>query len=155
VLDRLAAKGVQTAEVTLSVSAGTFRTVEAEDIRHHHMDPEAYSVSDAAASAIQATRQGGKHVLAVGTTVTKTLETVAHRNHGQVVPGSGWSDLFIYPGFQYQVTDRLLTNFHLPKSTLLMLISAFASREQVAAAYQEALKENYRFFSYGDCMLIL
>lgn len=155
VLNRLADKGVQTAEVTLSVSAGTFRTVETEDIRGHQMDPEAYVVPDAAASAIHATRQAGGQILAVGTTVAKTLETSAHRNQGQVTAGSGWSDLFIYPGFTYQVTDRLLTNFHLPKSTLLMLISAFAGREHVAAAYQEALKEGYRFFSYGDCMLIL
>jgi S-adenosylmethionine:tRNA ribosyltransferase-isomerase len=155
VLDRLAAQGVHTAEVTLSVSAGTFRTVEGEDIRHHKMDPEAYVVPDEAARAVQATKKAGGRILAIGTTVAKTLETAAHRNQGQVVAGSGWSDLFIYPGFQFQVTDCLLTNFHLPKSTLLMLISAFASRDLVAAAYQEALKEQYRFFSYGDCMLIL
>jgi S-adenosylmethionine:tRNA ribosyltransferase-isomerase len=155
VLDRLSQHGVKTAEVTLSVSAGTFRTVEDEDIRGHKMDPEAYVVPEEAATAVQSTRQAGGKILAIGTTVTKTLETAAHRNQGQVVAGSGWSDLFIYPGFEFQVTDHLLTNFHLPKSTLLMLISAFASRELVAAAYKEALKEHYRFFSYGDCMLIL
>jgi S-adenosylmethionine:tRNA ribosyltransferase-isomerase len=155
VLQGLANQGVQSAEVTLAVSAGTFRTVEEEDIRGHKMDPEAYTVPEEAASAVQETRAQGGRILAVGTTVAKTLETAAKRHEGQVAPGSGWSDLFIYPGFEFQVTDRLLTNFHLPKSTLLMLISAFAGRDLVAAAYQEALRENYRFFSYGDCMLIL
>lgn len=155
VLERIREKGVQSAEVTLAVSAGTFRTVEADDIRGHKMDPEAYDVGTEAAERITAVRQAGGKILAIGTTVTKTLETVAHDHQGAIVPGSGWSNLFIYPGFQYQVVDCLLTNFHLPKSTLLMLISAFAGRENVAAAYREALAHGYRFFSYGDCMLIL
>ena len=155
VLERIARQGVQSAEVTLAVSAGTFRTVEEEDIRGHKMDPEAYTVEPDATERIRAVKQAGGKVLAVGTTVTKTLETVAFENQGQIVPGSGWSNLFIYPGFQFNVVDRMLTNFHLPKSTLLMLISAFAGRENVAAAYREALAHGYRFYSYGDCMLIL
>lgn len=154
ILETLKAQGVGVAEVTLAVSAGTFRTVEAEDIAEHRMDPEYYTVPPETAEAVRRTRANGGRVVAVGTTVTKTLESAA-RQTGEVEAGSDWSGLFIYPGFEYQVTDVLLTNFHLPKSTLLMLISAFASREQVAAAYQAALQEEYRFFSYGDCMLIV
>lgn len=154
-LETLAKQGVQTAEVTLAVSSGTFRTVEEEDIRGHKMDPEAYTVPQEAADRIRTVRESGGKVLAIGTTVTKTLETAAFQNQGNVVAGSGWSNLFIYPGFQFQATDMLLTNFHLPKSTLLMLISAFAGRENIAAAYREALAHEYRFFSYGDCMLIV
>lgn len=154
-LTALANKGIQRAEVTLSVSAGTFRTVEADDIRHHRMDPEFYTVPPEAAELVTSTRQAGSRVVAVGTTVAKTLESVASKHAGAVVPESDWSQLFIYPGFRFQVTDILLTNFHLPKSTLLMLISAFAGRENIAQAYQQALQEEYRFFSYGDCMLIL
>jgi S-adenosylmethionine:tRNA ribosyltransferase-isomerase len=155
VLETLSQKGVQQAEVTLSVSAGTFRTVEDDDIRHHKMDPEAYTITEGSAVCVNEIRQAGGKILAVGTTVAKTLETSAFRHQGQVVAESDWSDLFIYPGFQFQVVDCLLTNFHLPKSTLLMLISAFAERELIAAAYREALERGYRFFSYGDCMLIL
>lgn len=155
VLGRIAQQGVQTAEVTLAVSSGTFRTVEEDDIRGHKMDPEAYTVEPDAAQQIQGVKKAGGKVLAVGTTVTKTLETVAFEHQGQMVPGSGWSNLFIYPGFHFNVVDMMLTNFHLPKSTLLMLISAFAGRENVAAAYREALAHGYRFYSYGDCMLIL
>jgi len=154
-LETLARQGVQTAEVTLAVSAGTFRTVEEDDIRGHKMDPEAYTVPGEAAQRIQAVKQASGRVLAVGTTVAKTLETVASKHQGQVVAGSGWSNLFIYPGFQFQAADMMLTNFHLPKSTLLMLISAFAGRENIAAAYREALAHGYRFYSYGDCMLIV
>lgn len=155
VLESLAQKGVQRAEVTLSVSSGTFRTVEADDIRAHRMDPESYTISQEAVQQIQHTKQAGGRVVAVGTTVAKTLETSAFRHNGQPIAESAASDLFIYPGFQFQVVDVLLTNFHLPKSTLLMLISAFSNREAIAAAYREALKNEYRFFSYGDCMLIL
>lgn len=154
VLETLSQKGVNQAEVTLAVSAGTFRTVEDERIENHRMDPEAYAIPPETVSAVVATRAGGGKILAVGTTVAKTLETSAYR-HGQVLAESTWSDLFIYPGFEFKVVDRLLTNFHLPKSTLLMLISAFAGRENVAEAYRQALAENYRFYSYGDCMLIL
>lgn len=155
VLDRLRALGVNRAEVTLSVSSGTFRTVEDDDIRAHQMDPEAYTISLDAAQAVQATQQQGGRILAVGTTVAKTLETSAFEHSGEVIACSGWSNLYIYPGFQFQAVDMLLTNFHLPKSTLLMLISAFAGREHIARAYREALDHSYRFYSYGDCMLIL
>lgn len=155
VLEQLRQQGVQRTEVTLSVSSGTFRTVEEDDIRAHKMDAEAYTVPEEAAMAVQTTRKTGGRILAVGTTVAKTLETVASEHQGAVVPCTGWSSLYIYPGFQYQVVDSLLTNFHLPKSTLLMLISAFAGRENVARAYQMALEEGYRFYSYGDCMLIM
>jgi S-adenosylmethionine:tRNA ribosyltransferase-isomerase len=155
VLDAIAEKGVPTAEVTLAVSAGTFRTVEADAITEHRMDPEAYTIPESAASAINKAKSAGGRILAVGTTVAKTLETSAHRHAGMMRAESGWSDLFIYPGFRFQVVDMLLTNFHLPKSTLLMLVSAFAGRENIAAAYCEALEQQYRFFSYGDCMLIL
>lgn len=155
-LEKLKGNGVSISEVTLSVSAGTFRTVEAEEITEHRMDPEAYTIPPATAQAIQATKaSASQRILAVGTTVAKTLETSAHRHQGQVIAESDWSNLFIYPGFQFQTVDMLLTNFHLPKSTLLMLISAFAGRENIAAAYREALAHEYRFFSYGDCMLII
>lgn len=155
VLDKLSEMGVGRAEVTLSVSSGTFRTVEDEDIRAHKMDPEAYTVPDEAAETIRQTKANGGRVLAVGTTVTKTLETSAAEHQGQVAAGTGWSNLYIYPGFQFQAVDMMLTNFHLPKSTLLMLISAFAGRENIARCYREALDQSYRFYSYGDCMLIL
>lgn len=154
-LNLLQQKGVQRAEVTLSVSAGTFRTVEDDDIQQHKMDPEFYTVPNEAAQSIQQVKQTQGRILAVGTTVAKTLETVASKHQGQVVAETEWSQLFIYPGFEFQVVDRLLTNFHLPKSTLLMLISTFAGRENIGKAYQEALREGYRFFSYGDCMLIV
>ncbi len=155
VLQQISDKNVTTAEVTLAVSSGTFRTVEDDDVRNHKMDPEAYTIPDDAAQKIQQAQENKGRILAVGTTVAKTLETSAYRHNGQIVAESAWSDLFIYPGFQFQRVDRLLTNFHLPKSTLLMLISAFAGRERIAEAYREALAQEYRFFSYGDCMLIL
>lgn len=156
ILEAFANQGVQRVEVTLAVSSGTFRTVETDDIKDHQMDPESYRIDEAAAEKINAVRNAGGKILAVGTTVAKTLETSASLSkQGLVTSGSGWSQLFIYPGFQFQITDSLLTNFHLPKSTLLMLISAFAGRKLIAKAYQEALAQQYRFFSYGDCMLIL
>ena len=155
ILKQLSQQGIPQTEVTLSVSSGTFRTVEDEDIRNHQMDAEFYTVPTEAAEVVQATKQKQGRILAVGTTVAKTLETSAFKHNGQVTAESDWSQLFIYPGFQFQVVDRLLTNFHLPKSTLLMLISAFAGRENIAKAYEQALQEQYRFFSYGDCMLIL
>jgi S-adenosylmethionine:tRNA ribosyltransferase-isomerase len=155
VLAEVAARQVGTAEVTLAVSAGTFRTVEDEAIEAHRMDPEAYTIPKETAEAVNAARQAGGRVLAIGTTVAKTLETSAFRHQGAVTAESGWSDLFIYPGFQFQAADCLLTNFHLPKSTLLMLVSAFADRELIGAAYHAALSEAYRFYSYGDCMLIV
>lgn len=155
VMDTIQQQGTRLAEVTLNVSAGTFRGVEAEDITQHEMDPELYTVPAETAQAIADTRALGGRVLAVGTTVVKTLETVAHHHRGQIVAESDWSRLFIYAGFRFQVADMLLTNFHLPKTTLLMLVSAFAGRELILKAYEEAVKEEYRFYSYGDCMLIL
>jgi len=155
VLETLKNQGVNRAEVTLSVSSGTFRTVEVDDITEHNMDPEFYVIEEEAAAQVRATRQAGGKVLGIGTTVVKTLETAASLHQGQVAAGAGASELFIYPGFQFQAVDCMLTNFHLPKSTLLMLISAFAGRENVAKAYQAALQHGYRFYSYGDCMLIL
>ncbi len=155
VLDRLKARGVSIAEVTLSVSAGTFRSVDAEDITAHEMDPEHYTLPAETVRAIENTRQNGGRVVAIGTTVTKTLETVAAKYNGKLREDNDWSRLFIYPGFAFRAVDVLLTNFHLPKTTLLMLVSAFASRDLILQAYDEAVRERYRFFSYGDCMLIL
>jgi S-adenosylmethionine:tRNA ribosyltransferase-isomerase len=155
ILAQLAQQGVGRAEVTLSVSSGTFRTVEVDDITEHNMDPEFYDIGEAAAQQVRATRQAGGRVLGIGTTVVKTLETSASLNGGIVTAGGGASQLFIYPGFEFQAVDCMLTNFHLPKSTLLMLISAFAGRENVSRAYRAALEHGYRFYSYGDCMLIL
>ena len=154
VLATLDQQGIGRTEVTLTVSIGTFREVQTDNILNHTMDGEWYTIEpDAAKSIAECKTKGGK-VLAIGTTVAKTLETVA-KDHGTVVPQSGESKLFIYPGFEFKVVDRLLTNFHMPKSTLLMLVSAFADYDLIMAAYQEALTHDYRFYSYGDCMLIL
>lgn len=152
---RLAAKGVRRAVVTLHVGPGTFKPVKCEDIEDHRMDAERYTVSQETAEAITACRARGGRVLAVGSTTVRTLETVAAAHDGQVVAAHGRSSLFIYPPFRFRVTNLMLTNFHLPRSTLLMMICALAGRERVLAAYQEAIRERYRFFSYGDCMLIL
>ncbi len=156
VLEALQQRGVQLAEITLHVSAGTFRPVLSETISHHQMDPEFYTISEETAQAIEKTKANGHRVIAIGTTVAKTLETSAYRHHGNVQPESDWSDLFITPGFQFQVVSGLLTNFHLPKSTLLMMICAFANnRDLVFEAYTKAVEAQYRFYSYGDCMLLL
>lgn len=136
--------------VTLHVGAGTFKPVQTEAIEEHRMHAERFSVSPEAAERIA----GAKSVTAIGTTTVRVLESVAH-THGRVVAGGGSTDIFIYPQFEFCVVDRLLTNFHLPRSTLLMLVSAFAGREFVLEAYAEAVREGYRFYSYGDCMLIL
>ena len=153
-LDELRAQGIQTAELTLSVSSGTFRDVEVDDITQHEMDPEHYDLSAETAEKIRDTKARGNRVVAIGTTVAKTLETVAQNNNGTIQAESDWSRLFIYPGFQFQVVDGLLTNFHLPKTTLLMLVSAFASRDLMLNAYRQAVAERYRFFSYGDAMFL-
>lgn len=136
--------------VTLHVGVGTFQPVKVENIADHVMHSEVYEVSEATAKAVAQ----GKRVIPVGTTAMRTLETVA-REHGQVVAASGSTNIFIHPGFQFRVAGGLLTNFHLPKSTLIMLVSALAGKELVMHAYEEAIRERYRFFSYGDCMLIL
>jgi S-adenosylmethionine:tRNA ribosyltransferase-isomerase len=155
VFDELRVQGIQWTEITLNVSAGTFRPVLSESIDEHQMDPEFYTLSQETVEAISKTKANGNRVIAVGTTVAKTLETVAFKNQGQLRMESAWSELFIRPGFSFQVIDALLTNFHLPKSTLLMLVSAFSSRDLISSAYQAAIQEQYRFYSYGDCMLIL
>jgi len=140
--------------VTLHVGPGTFRPVTAARITDHRMETERYVVSARAAETIEAARGAGRRIIACGTTATRVLET-CWRRHGAVVPGGGESDLFLYPGERFGVVDGLITNFHLPRSTLLMLVAAFAGRERILAAYAEAIRKGYRFYSYGDAMLIL
>jgi S-adenosylmethionine:tRNA ribosyltransferase-isomerase len=152
ILDALAAAGIATAHVTLHVGLGTFKPVSAERIEDHQMESERWELSEETAEAIRRTRARGGRVVAVGTTVVRTLESAALA--GEIRAGSGATRLFITPGFPFQVVDVLLTNFHLPKSTLLMLVSAFVGRERVLAAYEEAIQEEYRFYSYGDAMLV-
>jgi len=154
VLAELARRGVEVARLTLHVGPGTFRPVTAADPAHHVLAPEAYALPEATARSIAAARERGGAVWAVGTTATRTLEACADPG-GSVRAGAGWTSLFILPGHRFRVVDRLLTNFHLPRSTLLMLVSAFAGRERVLEAYREAVRERYRFYSYGDAMLIL
>ena len=152
-LARLDAQGVRRAAVTLHVGLGTFKPVQAERIEDHAMDSEHFHLSREAAEAIAATRAAGRRIVAVGTTATRVLETAARLP--QPGPAAGWTDLFIYPGFEFRRVDRLVTNFHLPRSTLLMLVAAFAGRQRILAAYEEAKRLGYRFYSYGDAMLIL
>ena len=141
------------ATVTLHVGPGTFKPVTTEQIEDHQMGAEAFTVSEETANAIQQTKRAGGRVVAVGTTVVRTLETVM-KEKGEMMPLSGESGLFITPGFEFKVVDALMTNFHLPKTTLLMLVSAFAGIEPVRKAYEGAVNERYRFYSYGDAMLI-
>lgn len=152
-LDKLEQKGVRLAYVTLHVGLGTFRPVSASNVEEHEMHEEYYEVSEQTASLVNEARGRGGKVVAVGTTSARTLESAA-ANDGKLQAGSGWTGIFIYPGYQFKIVNALLTNFHLPKSTLLMLISALAGREQVLAAYEEAVKREYRFFSFGDAMFI-
>ncbi len=152
-LERVKDKGVKIAYITLHVGLGTFRPVKVENILEHHMHSEYYNISEEAASLINDTRANGGNIICVGTTTVRTLETVAN-DKGYIMPSSGWTDIFIYPGYKFKIVDKLITNFHLPESTLLMLVSAFSSREIVLNAYKEAVKERYRFFSFGDAMLI-
>jgi S-adenosylmethionine:tRNA ribosyltransferase-isomerase len=155
ILQNLQKKGVQSTELTLHVGLGTFKPVKCENIEDHVMHAEYYSISEAAANTLNKARKDGKRIIAIGTTSIRTLETVAQANNGNIISGTGWSKIFIYPGYQFQVIDACLTNFHLPKSTLIMLVSAFAGKDLVFEAYQKAIESNYRFYSYGDCMLIL
>lgn len=148
-------KGVNTAFVTLHVGAGTFQPVRADDIRDHVMHSEWLDVPQAAIDAIEQTKARGARVFAVGTTSVRCLETCAQQSGDTLSPYQGDTDIFIYPGYQFQVVDGLITNFHLPESTLIMLVSAFAGRDPVLAAYQHAVDQRYRFFSYGDAMLIV
>ena len=155
----LEAKGVKRCSVTLHVGPGTFRPVKAEDIEDHHMDFEAFSVPPETAEAINECKARGGRVVCVGSTTVRTLETVACRERADgdplVAPGSGASNIFIYPPYQFKVCDAMLTNFHLPQSTLLMMVSALAGRERILCAYAFAVRKDYQFFSYGDCMLIV
>lgn len=146
--------GVSIAEVTLHVGLGTFRPVKVDDVLDHHMHSEFFQISEEAADLINTTRKNGGRIISVGTTSTRTLESAAEAD-GTLHAKSGWTDIFIYPGYQFKVIDGLITNFHLPESTLVMLVSALAGRKHVMAAYEEAVKERYRFFSFGDAMLII
>jgi S-adenosylmethionine:tRNA ribosyltransferase-isomerase len=152
-LERVAARGIHRAELVLHVGPGTFRPVEAADVRRHRVDAEAYELPDEAAAAVTRATSEGRRVIAVGTTTTRALEAAAAR--GPLRAHRGETDLVLYPGCPFRVVDALLTNFHLPRSSLLLLVSAFAGREAVLAAYAEAVRERYRFYSYGDAMLIL
>lgn len=152
-LARIEEKGVKLAFVTLHVGLGTFRPVKEDEITDHIMHSEWYTMDEQTAKTINDTRAAGGKIWAVGTTATRTLETIAAED-GMVRVQSGWTDIFIYPGYRFKTVDHLVTNFHLPESTLMMLISAFATREQVMAAYAEAVKKEYRFFSFGDSMLL-
>ncbi len=152
-LSQIEKKGVQIANVTLHVGLGTFRPVKVEDVTNHHMHEEYYQVTEEAAAKINETKQRGGRIICVGTTSCRTIESAADEK-GIVQAGSGTTGIFIYPGYRFQVLDALITNFHLPESTLLMLVSALAGREQVLKAYEEAVRERYRFFSFGDAMLI-
>ncbi len=152
-LQSLTKKSVNLAFLTLHVGLGTFRPVSVADIATHKMHREYYSVPPAVADIVNQTKERGGRVIAVGTTSVRTLETASV--DGRLTAGSGWTDIFIYPGYRFQMVDALITNFHLPKSTLLMLVSALAGRESILAAYREAVAERYRFFSFGDAMFII
>ncbi len=154
-MDKLRAKGVNFGYVTLHVGLGTFRPVKAEEITDHHMHAEHYELPPETADLINRTKAAGRRVIAVGTTSCRTLESVASLHGGKIVPAEGYTDIFIYPGYQFKVLDGLITNFHLPESTLIMLVSAFMGYEHTMAAYREAVAERYRFFSFGDAMAIL
>ena len=152
-LERLQQKGVKIAYVTLHVGLGTFRPVKAEDISEHHMHSEFCMISQDTAQLLNETRQNGGRIVCVGTTSCRTLESLA-KEDGTFEESSAWTEIFIYPGYRFKAMDALITNFHLPESTLVMLVSAFAGREAVLNAYKEAVRERYRFFSFGDAMFI-
>ena len=152
-LEKVKEKGVQIAHVTLHVGLGTFRPVKVDDVEQHHMHSEYYVVEEDQAKLINDTKKNGGRVIAVGTTSCRTLESATGEN-GVLKAGSGWTEIFIYPGYHFKMIDSLITNFHLPESTLMMLVSALAGKEKIMHAYEEAVKERYRFFSFGDAMLI-
>ena len=145
--------GVKIARVTLHVGLGTFRPVKVEDVTQHHMHSEFYVISEEAAETVNRTKEAGGRIISVGTTSTRTLESAADED-GRIHPCSGWTEIFIYPGYRFKCIDGLITNFHLPESTLLMLVSALAGKEHIMNAYEEAIRERYRFFSFGDAMFI-
>lgn len=153
-LEEIRKKGVHIAHVTLHVGLGTFRPVKVEDVTDHHMHSEFYIVEPEQAELINRAKKEGGKIVAVGTTSCRTLESATDEN-GILKAGSGWTDIFIYPGYQFKMIDRLITNFHLPESTLMMLVSALAGKDKIMAAYEEAVKERYRFFSFGDAMFIM
>ncbi len=153
-LSKLEKQGVKIGYVTLHVGLGTFRPVNVDRIEDHHMHAEFYQISQETVDLINETKEKGHRVIPVGTTSLRTIESVAQK-HGTMITSSGWTDIFIYPGYEFMVTDGLLTNFHLPKSSLMMLVSALAGRERIMGAYKEAIREEYRFFSFGDAMLIM
>ncbi|MBQ9390888.1 MAG: tRNA preQ1(34) S-adenosylmethionine ribosyltransferase-isomerase QueA [Lachnospiraceae bacterium] len=153
-MEELRDKGIRIAEVTLHVGLGTFRPVKVENVLEHHMHSEYYEINEEACDIINSTKESGGKVISVGTTSTRTIESAADEN-GYLTPKKGNTDIFIYPGYDFKVIDSLITNFHLPESTLIMLVSALAGRENVLSAYEEAVKEKYRFFSFGDAMLIM
>lgn len=154
-LKKIEEKGVKIGYVTLHVGLGTFRPVKAENITEHKMHSEHYHLPKETADLINETKKNGGRVIAVGTTSCRTLESVATFNGGKILESDGWTSIFIYPGYEFKVLDGLITNFHLPESTLIMLVSAFAGYEHVMAAYKEAVEKRYRFFSFGDAMLII
>lgn len=152
-LEQIEEKGVKIAHVTLHVGLGTFRPVKVDDVEKHHMHSEFYVVEEDQAAMINEAKRSGHRVIAVGTTSCRTLESAADEN-GMLQAKSGWTEIFIYPGYEFKIIDALITNFHLPESTLLMLVSALAGKEHILKAYEEAVKERYRFFSFGDAMMI-
>ncbi|BAM47169.1 tRNA preQ1(34) S-adenosylmethionine ribosyltransferase-isomerase QueA [Amphibacillus xylanus] len=154
-LEEIKAKGIEIAFVTLHVGLGTFRPVSVDRIEEHDMHSEYYHLSSKEAEKINRVKSQDGRIIAVGTTSTRTLEAIASENNGEIVPTSGWTSIFIYPPYQFKAVDAMITNFHLPKSTLIMLISALAGREFILDAYHEAIKQEYRFFSFGDAMLIV
>lgn len=153
-LDEIREMGVDIIPLVLHVGLGTFRPVSVENIDEHKMHSEFYQLSEDSAQRINQVRQAGGDIFAVGTTTVRTLETIASDHHGQILPASGWTDIFITPGYDFKVVDHLITNFHLPQSTLMMLVSAFYDRDHILRAYHHAVDEKYRFFSFGDAMLI-
>ncbi len=167
ILERLRARGTEICEITLQVGLGTFQPIRSQEVEHHRMDGEAYEISETAATQIERARREGRPILAVGTTVVRALEDAAEKFFAQqaegrakfgkslpLLPGKTTAELFIYPGYNFRAVDQLLTNFHLPKSTLLVMVCAFAGRDFILEAYRHATAERYRFYSYGDCMLI-
>jgi S-adenosylmethionine:tRNA ribosyltransferase-isomerase len=154
ILGRMRERGIETAEVTLHVGLGTFQPVRSERVEEHRLHSEAYSISEEAAEKIGRARSESRRIVAVGTTTVRTLEYAAQRGAGEMHAGSGEANLFIYPGYKFQVVQALLTNFHLPQSTLLMLVCALGGKEKVMRAYEHAVAQRYRFYSYGDCMFV-
>jgi S-adenosylmethionine:tRNA ribosyltransferase-isomerase len=154
ILSRIREKGIETVEITLHVGLGTFQPVRSERVEEHPMHSEAYSISEEAANKVNRARTDQRRVVAIGTTTVRTLEHVAQHAGGTIRAGSGEANLFIYPGYEFRIVGAILTNFHLPQSTLLMLVCAFAGRENVLRAYRHAVNERYRFYSYGDCMFV-